>query len=160
MPDEHDLATMSSTPPPLLLLPAELLGAISSILPNRDIKSLRLACRHLFFVTSLRLTRVFLSANPRNIEVFRAVAQHEAFRKQIAEVIWDDARLIACESERDEQYSRSSHNWAPSQIVELYGDQSRNGCPRWFWQACQDNIILATVRWGDDVERLEYIACN
>ncbi|KAH6838550.1 hypothetical protein B0I37DRAFT_316717 [Chaetomium sp. MPI-CAGE-AT-0009] len=77
----------------LVHLPAELLASISSLLPNRDIKSLRLTCRFLAAAINLRLTRVFLSANRRNVDVFRAIAQHDTFRKQIVEIIWDDARL-------------------------------------------------------------------
>ncbi len=53
---------------------------MSSLLPNRDIKSLRLVYRGLHSAIPLRLTRVFLSANPLNIEVFRAVADHDVFR--------------------------------------------------------------------------------
>ena len=67
-------------PPPLLGLPVELLSSMSSLLPNRDIKSLRLVYRGLHSAIPLRLTRVFLSANPLNIEVFRAVADHDVFR--------------------------------------------------------------------------------
>lgn len=41
------------------------------------------------------LSRVFLSANPLNIEVFHAVADHPKFRHQVTEIIWDEARFIA-----------------------------------------------------------------
>jgi hypothetical protein len=41
----------------------------------------------------LRLDRVFLSVNLRNIEVFRAIADHEEFCHRVKEVIWDDAQL-------------------------------------------------------------------
>jgi hypothetical protein len=101
-----------------------------------------------------------LSANPRNIDVFRAVAQNETFRKQIVEIIWDDARLIARESDREEEYPHPFRDWTMDQIVELHGDQSKNGCPRWFWQPYEDNIMSVTNRWGDDVERPDHIARN
>lgn len=41
----------------------------------------------------LRLQRVFLSVNPLNIKVFRAIADHEKFRHKIVEIVWDDARF-------------------------------------------------------------------
>ncbi|GAM43674.1 hypothetical protein TCE0_060r18676 [Talaromyces pinophilus] len=97
----------------LICLPAELVGLIVSFLPNRDIKNLRLTCPTLGQMAQLRLSRVFLSANPLNIEVFRAIADHEEFRHNIVEIIWDDARLIEHAPERrldlldaDGQFSR------------------------------------------------------
>lgn len=58
-------------------LPAELLAVVSSFLVNKDIKTLRLTSKTLKEGARLRLDRVFLSANPRNIDVFRAIAGHE-----------------------------------------------------------------------------------
>jgi hypothetical protein len=63
-----------------IALPLELWREITSHLPNRDIKSMRLASKQYSNAVELRLQRVFLSANPLNIEVFRAVADHEKFR--------------------------------------------------------------------------------
>ncbi|OQE86103.1 hypothetical protein PENNAL_c0022G07032 [Penicillium nalgiovense] len=54
---------------------------------------MRLASKQFSNAVELRLQRVFLSANPLNIEVFRAVADHQKFRHQVTEIIWDDARL-------------------------------------------------------------------
>lgn len=93
------MALLSESPRPtttrnnLLLLPSELHAIIQSHLPNRDIKSIRLTCRYLCDTFSLRFDRVFLSANPRNIEVFRAIADHNGLRRKVTEIIWDDARL-------------------------------------------------------------------
>jgi hypothetical protein len=84
-----------STPLGLVHLPVELLGLIPAFVANRDIKNLRRTCRLFYFVARLRLSRVYLSANPRNIEVFRAIADHEAFRQQVVEIVWDDTRLTA-----------------------------------------------------------------
>ncbi|KAJ5552443.1 hypothetical protein N7494_001821 [Penicillium frequentans] len=72
-------------------LPLELWREISSYLPNRDIKSMRLASKQLS--VELRLGRVFLSPNPLNIKVFRAIADHDVFRHGVTEIIWDDAHL-------------------------------------------------------------------
>lgn len=75
-------------------LPFELWDAISSHLPNRDIKSMRLVCKQFHNAARLRLHRVFLSANPLNIEVFRAIADHDTFRHRVKEIVWDDARFL------------------------------------------------------------------
>ncbi|KAK4038019.1 hypothetical protein C8A01DRAFT_48313 [Parachaetomium inaequale] len=132
---------MASTLPGLLGLPTELLVSISSSLPNRDIKSLRLTCRRLFSTASLRLTRVFLSANPRNIDVFRSITDHETFRQQIVEIIWDDARLE----------SRQRERYAGSYFLDLDNGryyQFSGQCPRWFF-----NLVLAS---GADVDAFRY----
>ncbi|OAA81661.1 hypothetical protein LEL_01206 [Akanthomyces lecanii RCEF 1005] len=61
--------------------------------PNSDRKSLRAATRTLGAFVPLRIQRVFLSAYSRNIEVFRAVADHEALRHGVKEIVWDNAQL-------------------------------------------------------------------
>ncbi|OGE55178.1 hypothetical protein PENARI_c005G02244 [Penicillium arizonense] len=76
-----------------IALPLELWREITSHLPNRDIKSMRLTSKQFSNAVELRLQRVFLSANPLNIEVFLAVADHEKFRHRVTEIVWDDARL-------------------------------------------------------------------
>lgn len=76
-----------------IALPWELWREVTSYLPNRDIKSMRLASKQISNAVELRLRRVFLSANPLNIEVCRAIADHKKFRYQIIEIVWDDARL-------------------------------------------------------------------
>lgn len=63
-------------------LPRELLGAIATqLLFSRDVKNFRLTCKYLAeaVLASLKLTRVFLSAHPVNIEALRAIADHEYF---------------------------------------------------------------------------------
>jgi hypothetical protein len=82
-------------------LPPELWYTIVSFLPNREIKSLRLVSKQLCDSVELRLQRVFLSANPLNIKVFRAIADHEKLRHQISEIIWDDARFARGPSTSD-----------------------------------------------------------
>lgn len=75
-------------------LPAELIASITDHLPNKDIKRLRLTCRALLLRAILRISRVFLSPNRTNIDVFLAIAQHEHYRERVKEVIWDDAQLF------------------------------------------------------------------
>lgn len=55
--------------------------------------SFRLTCTQINNAVPLRIDRVFLSANPLNIEVFRKIASHEKFRHSTTEVIWVEARL-------------------------------------------------------------------
>ncbi|PCD44342.1 hypothetical protein AU210_003420 [Fusarium oxysporum f. sp. radicis-cucumerinum] len=74
-------------------LPAEVLNQVFYQLHNIDLKTLRQACTYIKDATHLRLNRLFLSPNFRDIEVFRAVADHETFRFQVTEIIYDDARF-------------------------------------------------------------------
>lgn len=76
--------------PPILRLPSELLLMTCSDLTNRDIKNLRLVCRFLHTHTELRLHRVFISASPRDLAVFKAIADHDVFRHRVKEIIWDE----------------------------------------------------------------------
>ncbi|PNP38492.1 hypothetical protein TGAMA5MH_09573 [Trichoderma gamsii] len=76
----------------LTRLPKELLDAISRCLTGKDIKNLRLASK-LFSDIPLPLSRVFISANPIDIEVFRFIADHETYRHGVKEIIWDEARF-------------------------------------------------------------------
>ncbi|KAJ4139683.1 hypothetical protein NW768_001024 [Fusarium equiseti] len=74
-------------------LPVEIIRAVCSQLSNGDIKSLRLTCRLLRDISHLNFDRVFISANPRNIEVLLAIANHDVFRFCVREIVWDDAVL-------------------------------------------------------------------
>ncbi|KAK6065434.1 hypothetical protein SCUP234_12552 [Seiridium cupressi] len=109
----------------LLRLPAEVLVAVTSQLPNSAIKKIRLACRALRDRAALRLDRVFLSANPRNVEVLRAVADHETFRHHVVEIIWDDALLV-------------SDIPGPSDRLQPWGAPSPTSCPGWYHRACEE----------------------
>ncbi|VUC26563.1 unnamed protein product [Clonostachys rosea] len=75
-------------------LPLELLQGIVAYMPNRDIKNLRLTSSYMREVAPLRFDRVFLSVDPRDVEVFVAVAKHDVFRQQITEIIYDDAPFV------------------------------------------------------------------
>ncbi|KAK5994469.1 hypothetical protein PT974_04944 [Cladobotryum mycophilum] len=61
-------------------------------------------------LASLRINRVFLSPNPRNIEVFRAVANHAELRHRIVEIIYDDARLLRSAEEAIHQAHYDDHD--------------------------------------------------
>lgn len=60
----------------LEFLPPEVLAIVSVDLSKQDLKNLRLTSKTLGAKVSLRLDRVFISANPRNVEVFRTIADH------------------------------------------------------------------------------------
>ncbi|KAJ5374060.1 hypothetical protein N7517_006066 [Penicillium concentricum] len=111
-------------------LPVELLECICSHLANRDIKSLRLACKLLVQTARVRLNRGFLSAHPCNIGVFREIADHEASRHNVTEIIWVDARFI-------EGPQPHPH---PVWEVDEADIDSDEGCPIWFIAECNENI--------------------
>uniref|UniRef100_A0A0D2YDW6 F-box domain-containing protein n=1 Tax=Fusarium oxysporum (strain Fo5176) TaxID=660025 RepID=A0A0D2YDW6_FUSOF len=45
----------------------------------------------------LKITRIFISPSPRNIDVLLGVANHDIYRKEIEEIIWDDSPLESIE---------------------------------------------------------------
>jgi len=77
---------------PILSCPDEVIELITSFLPNKDIKNVRLTNKRLRSTSILRIERVFISPSYRNIEVLYAIADHTEFRGYVKEVIWDDAR--------------------------------------------------------------------
>jgi hypothetical protein len=113
--------------------PDELVGAICALLSNRDIKSLRLTCRALGVKSPLEFDRVFISPNPRNVEVLLAVANHNVFRHRVKEIIWDDAVLIripsidsdgpcgysADENDPDDYAANEDEEWISRDFIRL-----------------------------------------
>jgi hypothetical protein len=75
-----------------LSLPVDILCLVFEHLTQRDLKKLRLVNHALHKLVSLRIPRVFLSPNRTNIDAFRGIAS-SAFRTQVREIIWDDAKL-------------------------------------------------------------------
>ncbi|KAF9879264.1 hypothetical protein CkaCkLH20_03497 [Colletotrichum karsti] len=100
-----------------------------------------------------RIQRVFISANPRNVEVFRAVAEHESFRHRVQEIVWDDARLLRSLSEHVEE-----NGYEPMHDEDFYepsdDEEPPEKCPRDFWRACRENIERAKERQGRDPKSL------
>ncbi|KAK6214583.1 hypothetical protein LQW54_004305 [Pestalotiopsis sp. IQ-011] len=86
----------------LLRVPPEIWRYICDRVDNKTIKSLRATCCFFSRVASLRLSRVFISPNPRNVEIFVAIARHEVYRHQITEIVWDDAALYEVPTEDDD----------------------------------------------------------
>ncbi|KAM6523251.1 hypothetical protein FSOLCH5_003870 [Fusarium solani] len=132
---------------PLIHLPLELLEQILFGLPNSDIKSLRLTCTHLHRFAQLRLSRIFLSPNPLNVSVFRAVADHDEFRKKIVEIIYDDARLAhSYETPDDEYYDEDEDD---------IGDV--HGVPFWFRRIYRENYDAIKSYGREDVKRSHHL---
>lgn len=129
----------------LTRLPLELLESVLSHLPNRDIKNVRLTCTHLRNVAHLRLDRVFLSANPRNIQVFKAIANHHTFSQHIVEIIYDDARLPhSLETEDDIEFGDMD-------------DPPPAGVPGWYARIYRENLERIKDYKGEFVERPDHI---
>ncbi|KAJ5752666.1 hypothetical protein N7520_009583 [Penicillium odoratum] len=147
-PEHQPALTVRS--PGLLQLPDGILLWVASYLPNRDLKSLRLACKILGETTPLSFSRVFLSANSLDIKVLRAVANHPDFRKQVTEIIWDDARFVSapmCWEEGEPYIDRS--------VLQINDGE---GCPEWFLNECKDNIRSMKQRKSYDVDRPDHTA--
>ncbi|KAF9778298.1 hypothetical protein IL306_004023, partial [Fusarium sp. DS 682] len=103
-------------------LPVELLSKIIFALPNADIKNLRLTCTFLGDIALPRLSRIFISTNPQDIEIFTLIADHDVFRFKVTEIIYDDSRF-------DQDYD-TPHD------VYMEGDEGDigdvTGVPDWF----------------------------
>ena len=109
-------------------LPRELQDAIFSFLKPDDIKNLRATCSALAKALPLHFDRVFISANSLNIQVFNAIANHEVFRHQVSEIIWDDARLSNGFELADQQTVKE---WEVTRVTP-------NGVPLWFTEGRSD----------------------
>lgn len=136
----------------ILRLPAALHVSIISHLPNRDIKSLRLACTSFRGIARLRLHRVFISSHQRDIQVLRAIADSDAFRSGVAELIWDDARFS--NSPRLAQ----AHDGNDEDENSKAGGDEASEVPQWFTSACNENIDDLHSRKGLDADRPEHAA--
>ncbi|KAJ4003323.1 hypothetical protein NW752_011776 [Fusarium irregulare] len=128
-------------------LPAEILGQIISNLPNIDIKNLRQTCIYLKDIARPRINRLFLSTNLKDIEVFRAVADHEFYRYEVTEIIYDDVRFshaddIDSESDYDIAYNIGDAIGTPLWFRDLYRKLSQ-----------QQQAAIATNR---DADALKY----
>ncbi|KAF4979714.1 hypothetical protein FZEAL_4142 [Fusarium zealandicum] len=129
----------------LYCLPPELLHIVFTQLPNRDVKNLRLTSRFMRDIARLRLQRVFISANQRDIQVLRAIADDETFRSQVTELVWDDSRWTDLPEPRR---------------LGGFGSLGSSGQspPRWFTMARDDNVFEIKSRRGFDVDRPDHAA--
>ncbi|KAF4447500.1 ATP-dependent helicase/nuclease subunit A [Fusarium austroafricanum] len=128
-------------------LPVELLDHIISYLPNRDIKNLRLTSVGFGNAVRLRLKRVFLSANPLNIQVLEEIAESDKYRKDIVELIWDDTYLMEVKTitrPRIEDVPPKKH---------CHIDLDRR-CPKWYLRKSEECIEALIKSNGKGVDRL------
>lgn len=136
-----------------LRLPPEIVETICHQLSNKDIKHLRLTCRFYSETAVLRLARVFISANPLNIEVFSAIARHEAFRHLVTEIIWDDATLYEVPAQRTLEWEDTNPEYEEDRLKVDYGIDWTGNVPRWFRKACKDNLWALSFTRGYDADR-------
>ncbi|KAK8022665.1 hypothetical protein PG993_013432 [Apiospora rasikravindrae] len=122
----------------LTCLPPELHNLVLANLSNRERKRLRLTCSRLRDKTPLHITRVFLSANERNVDVFRAIANHDVYRAQITDLIWDDAILPAHDVVQDDEDYGLQYD--PDDFFERYGLTDQEASPLWFIRGCESNL--------------------
>ncbi|KAJ5814285.1 uncharacterized protein N7503_001035 [Penicillium pulvis] len=146
---EHQ-PSLTAPSPGLLQLPPEILLMVTSFLPNQDLKSLRLASKLLGETTPLPFSRVFLSANLLDVKVFRSIANHPEFRKQVTEIIWDDARFVAAPASWEDYTPFINRNDLKMDVEE--------GCPAWFLRDCKENIRSMNQRKSNDVDRPDHMA--
>ncbi|KAF5576831.1 hypothetical protein FPANT_10739 [Fusarium pseudoanthophilum] len=106
-------------------LPQELTNAISRYLKVSDIKALRETCSAMARAIPLHFDRVFISANSLNIQDFKAIADHDTYRHQVFEIIWDDARLSTGLESWESRIDLEGDRWLDTTVTE-------NGCPSWF----------------------------
>ncbi|KAK8022443.1 hypothetical protein PG993_013210 [Apiospora rasikravindrae] len=151
----------------LTRLPVEIHTLILSYLGTLDRKNLRLVSTHLKDKTPLQITRVFLSANSRNVEAFRAIADHEPLRKGVTEIIWDDAVL----PNRTYWMSRYPREFEPPFLITLFiyffpslqsiyllfrEMEERVWPPLWFEEECSRNLMDSASRKDADPDTAEW----
>ncbi|KAH7140371.1 hypothetical protein B0J13DRAFT_446626 [Dactylonectria estremocensis] len=135
----------------ILRLPSETIAAICSQLPNSSIKDLRLSCVSLSAIACLRFDRVFLSAQPREIEIFHNVANSDKYRGRLGEIVYDDGP-----ADDDTVSATEAHQDGDHYVLHLEpndGDDVRK-VPRWFSFACEQNRRILTAELDDRVEHL------
>jgi hypothetical protein len=136
-------------------LPSELLSAICDLLPNSDIKNLGLAGPLLGRKCQLQISRVFISPNPRNLDVVRSIASHENYHLGIEEVIWDDATLMPFGHDEvlfDEYSDESEEEDSAEKDAEV------RECFSWYTRGCKRNIKAVKDRMADQVSRPDAVS--
>lgn len=141
-----------------LRLPPEIVEMICHQLSNRDIKQLRLTCRFYSETAVLRLARVFISANPLNIEMFIAIARHESFRHLVTEIIWDDATLHEVPPQDTLEWEETNPEYVEDKLKVDYGVDWTGNVPRWFRKSCKDNLSALRFTRGYDADRPGHLA--
>ncbi|KAM0522940.1 hypothetical protein ACHAPE_001429 [Trichoderma viride] len=137
-------------------LPLEVFKIVTTYLANRDIKNLRLASKCICRRAPLRLERVFLSANPRNVEVFLAIADHPVFRERITEIVWDDAQLA--KHVRNDDAELTGRYWLLEEGPGLDEPRLNGTYPWWFKNECGNEMDVIKYYIGNDADRPDILA--
>ncbi|TEA19768.1 hypothetical protein C8034_v008864 [Colletotrichum sidae] len=134
-------------------LPSELSGAIFAHLPNSDLKKLRLASRRFSKIVTPHhaFKRVSISASEHNIQVFRNIANHETFRHDVREIVWDDARFTVSLEEESGYHGGYGYD-----AEDSYSEDTPvpDGVPLWFASGCRENVDYLRKWRGRDFETL------
>ncbi|WQF87639.1 Putative F-box domain-containing protein [Colletotrichum destructivum] len=145
--------------------PFEISALVFSHLDNCDLKALRLTCNKLADLVRphLRFKRVFISANPLNVQVFRAIAEHETFRHDVREIVWDDAlyeKPRPPDPRLPDEYDDSSDEEDVDDSDDDEDENDRKPKPPygfaywhfgWYHKHCKANIECLERRRGNDV---------
>ncbi|KAF9875763.1 hypothetical protein CkaCkLH20_06695 [Colletotrichum karsti] len=140
--------------------PFEISDLIFSHLDNCDLKALRLTCKRLAKLARPRFKRVFISASPLNVDVFRAVAEHDTFRHDVREIVWDDARYEKPpppDLRFRDGYQDLDDDSDDSEDDDDEGGRREKfpfGVRPWYVRHCKDNIEYLEYRQQYDVATL------
>ncbi|KAJ3956698.1 hypothetical protein N0V92_006748 [Colletotrichum tropicale] len=146
--------------------PFEIRALVFAHLDNCHLKALRLTCKRLAHLISphLRFKRVFISASPLDVQVFRAIAEHDIFRRNVREIVWDDARyekpppdFVTFEGEYNDECVYADE-YPDDREEEEDDDDGPQKIPRsvpiWYFIRCKENIEYLEERRDNDVKTL------
>jgi hypothetical protein len=155
MPASHsDSSAIHAAISRLVTIPTETFASILSHVSNREIKNLRLKSKALSERAAPRLDRAFLSVNRRNVEVFLALADHDGFREQVTEFVWDDARLRDFIPHPDD-----AHTWPAIWPTgrPLWESLPPEACPKWFEMESKEHLEETMDRIYLDEDRPDIV---
>ncbi|KAG6978016.1 LysM domain-containing protein [Fusarium oxysporum f. sp. conglutinans] len=121
-------------------------------------------CSALQLGSRLRLNRLFISPNERNLDVLRAVANHPTFRLGVEEIIWDDATLkpiqsyngrVHYDSDEDEDEDEEDGGHDSDEDEEEYEEADSLA---WYTGVCKADIKRAKYRMGEETPRPDILA--
>ncbi|KAK2756926.1 hypothetical protein FQN54_004894 [Arachnomyces sp. PD_36] len=144
-------------------IPREIFELIVQHLPNADRKNLRLTSREVHERVPFRIERVFLSPSYKNIEVFRAILADDHWRKQVQEIIWDDAKfsqpasgtfLCGCEDyEVEWDGEEETEEMARARLRKIY--PTLLSCAlttpaTWHWVPQKETVVSDHLEYADN----------
>ncbi|KAJ4072973.1 hypothetical protein NW756_014437 [Fusarium oxysporum] len=106
----------------------------------------------------LKITRIFISPSPRNIDVLLGVANHDIYRKEIKEIIWDDSPLESiewntgtpCCHDTVDEWSEED-NSEDDAYAEPYSQESEE---RYEWYVRWCRVSIMHLKSALDVKRM------